>query len=97
VRRDESRKLAEAIQDELVRSLRETNPTLKNRTVKTAPFAVLVAADMPAILTEVSCLSNDEEVRLLANPDYRQQIAQALFAGIRFYADTLNQPNEKGS
>jgi len=46
---------------------------------------------MPAILTEVSCLSNKEEAQLLATPEYRQQIAQALFAGIRAYTNTLDQ------
>jgi N-acetylmuramoyl-L-alanine amidase len=96
VKRGESRKLAETVQRELVHFLRKTNPTLENRSVKTAPFLVLVDATMPAILTEVSCLSNPEEARLLANSDYRQQIAQALFTGVRTYATALAQLNKKG-
>jgi N-acetylmuramoyl-L-alanine amidase len=88
-KRGESRRLAEAIQQELVRSLRTVNPQLASRAAKTAPFAVLIGANMPAILTEVSCLSNAEEARLLANPDYRQKIAQALLMGIRSYTDAL--------
>lgn len=94
--RNESRKLAETIQDELYRSLREANPRLKNRGVKTAPFLVLVATEMPAILTEVSCLSNPDEARLLAKPEYRQQVAQALFRGIRTYADVLSRSTTTG-
>jgi N-acetylmuramoyl-L-alanine amidase len=89
VKRGESRKLAEAVQGELVRSLRTVNPTLSHKAAKTAPFIVLVGANMPAILTEVSCLSNDEEAQLLTSPEYRQQIAQALFVGVRSYTDAL--------
>ena len=97
VRRDESHRLAETIQDELFDFLRPINPTLEDRGVKTAPFVVLVATEMPAVLAEVSCLSNQEEARLLASPDYRQDIAQALFQGIRSYANLLNSISGKGS
>src|SRR5262249_37083206 len=91
VKRSESRKLAEAIQGELIRTLHTTNHSSTPHAVKTAPFAVLIGTTMPAILTEVSCLSNKEEAQLLATPEYRQQIAQALFAGIRAYSSTLEQ------
>jgi DICT domain-containing protein len=46
---------------------------------------------MPAILAEVTCLSHPEEARLLATPQYRQDIAQALWQGIRAYAQALNR------
>ncbi len=91
VKRSESRKLAEAIQGELIRTLHPTNRSSAPHAVKTAPFAVLIGTTMPAILTEVSCLSNKEEAQLLATPEYRQQIAQALFAGLRAYSSTLEQ------
>ncbi len=96
VRRDASRQLAGRVQRSLYTSLRRVNPKLKNRGVKTAPFVVLVSTEMPAILAEVSCLSNREEARLLSRPLYRDHIAQALFRGIRGYADDVNQ-TEKGS
>jgi N-acetylmuramoyl-L-alanine amidase len=95
VRTQQSQKLAEAIQASLIDTLREINPALENRGVKTAPFAVLIATEMPAILTEVSCLSNREEVQLLASPAYRQQIAYALFRGIQSYATALEQSQEE--
>lgn len=98
VRRTESRQLASTIQQELTRMLHKVTPTPINRGVKMAPFLVLVATKMPAILAEVSYLSNQEEARLLATPEYRQRIAQALFQGIRTYADTLNpHATKKGS
>lgn len=96
-RRDESRRLAETIHTELYYTLREINPKIDNRGVKMAPFIVLVGTQMPAILVEVSCLSNDDEVRLLTNGDYREKIALALLRGIRQYANSLNGSGKKGS
>ena len=64
-RRDESRALAHTIQSQLFRTLRAENPELENRGVKTAPFAVLIGTQMPAILVEIACLSNEREAALL--------------------------------
>jgi len=94
-RQDESRRLAKAIQAELYGSVRRINPLVEDRGVKTAPFVVLVRTEMPAILVEVSCLSNQEEVKLLTNDNYRENIAQALFRGIHSYADNLKGSEEK--
>lgn len=85
VRQNESRQLAEAVQRNLFHSLKRVNPKLEDRGVKTAPFLVLVATEMPGILAEVSCMSNEEEVRLLRSAEYRAQIAGALHRGIRAY------------
>ena len=86
VRQDKSRRLAEMVQTALWQSLGKINPTIDNRGIKSAPFIVLLSTQMPAILAEVSCLSNDEEARLLARPLYRQYIAVALANGLRAYA-----------
>ena len=88
-RREESQALAQRLNGELYRSLREVNPALENRGVKTAPFAVLVGTEMPAILVEVSCLSNEVDVDLLTTADYRDRVAQALLRGIQSYANGL--------
>jgi N-acetylmuramoyl-L-alanine amidase len=53
---------------------------------------VLVTTEMPAILAEVSCLSNENEAALLATEEYRQGIAEALRAGIDAYTAKLAQP-----
>lgn len=89
VRQDKSRALAEVVQASLFRSLGKVNPGIENRGVKAAPFIVLLATEMPAILAEVSCLSNEDEAGLLTKPLYRQYIAEALAAGIRSYADAV--------
>jgi N-acetylmuramoyl-L-alanine amidase len=99
VRKDNSRKLAEVVQSSLYHSLRKVNPGLEDRGVKAAPFIVLLTTEMPAILAEVSCLSNDQEADLLSKPLYRQYIAEALAAGVRSYAETVEgkPQGEKGT
>jgi N-acetylmuramoyl-L-alanine amidase len=96
-RREESRRLARSVQTELYRSLRQNNPQVEDRGVKMAPFVVLVGTEMPAILAEISCLSNDEEVKLLTDSDYKEKIALALFKGIQSYTNRLNGPDRKGN
>jgi N-acetylmuramoyl-L-alanine amidase len=86
-RRDESKRLAQSVQDAIVRRLRKNDPALNDRGVKSAPFVVLVATEMPAILAEVSCLSNPEEAERLGQEDYRQTIAEALVTGIQSFTD----------
>ena len=92
VRQDESRRLAGSVQRQLLASLLDVNPSLQDRGVKTAPFVVLVSTEMPAVLVEVSCLSNRDEAALLAKPFYRQYIAEALAAGVGTYAESLGGP-----
>lgn len=96
-RRHESHLLAKAVNANLFQSLKTVNPELENRGVKMAPFVVLLGTQMPAILVEVSALSNEEEVNLLTNGDYREKIALALYNGIHAYAKSLNGAARKGS
>ena len=96
-RRDESLQLATTVQQELYAGLRVSDPGLENWGVKRAPFVVLVATDMPAILAEVGCLSNDREAAMLSRADYRQKIAEALFQGIQAYAGAAEAPQKKGT
>lgn len=97
VRRDESQRLAGAVQNQLFNGLRSVDPGLENWGVKRAPFIVLVATEMPAILAEVGCLSNDREAEMLRSGAYREQIAQALFHGINAYASANDAPQRKGT
>src|SRR5262245_5624247 len=96
-RREESHRLAKAINSELYHSLSLINPELENRGVKMAPFAVLIGTQMPAVLAEVSCLSNEDDVKLLTNADYLEKIAQALLRGIVSYANNLNGSDRKST
>ncbi len=96
-RRDESRQLAARVQQHLYGQLRNDDPGLENWGVKRAPFVVLVATDMPAILAEVGCISNRGEAAMLARADYRQKIAEALYLGIHAYAGAAETPQKKGT
>lgn len=96
-RRDESHALARSMQRQLFGSLKTVNPALENRGVKTAPFVVLIGTQMPAILVEICCLSNDEEVKLLTKTDYREKIAEALRMGVYAYSKNLNVAYKKGN
>ncbi len=92
VRRDESVVLADGLQQALFRTLKQDNRSIVSRGVMRAPFVVLVATDMPAVLAEVACLSNNREARLLAQPSYRQRIAEALLEGIESYSQHVTPP-----
>jgi N-acetylmuramoyl-L-alanine amidase len=94
-RRDESHELATAVQQQLFTSLRTDDPGLENWGVKRAPFIVLASTDMPAVLAEVGCISNEKESAMLRRPEYRQKIAAALFAGIRAYAGAPAKGHEQ--
>jgi N-acetylmuramoyl-L-alanine amidase len=87
---DESKEFAEKIQASLRKNLASGKARKFDRGVKKAPFVVLIGADMPAILAEISFLSNPEEEKRLKTEKHRQQIAEALYEGVANYADTLS-------
>ncbi len=91
LRQQESRRLAAAVQRRLVETVREVSHEVRDRGVRSAPFLVLVETEMPAILAEVASLSSPEEARLLAQADYRDRLARALFDGIRTYSLATEQ------
>ncbi len=95
-RQEESRRLAESVQRSLYESLRQVDDSVRDRGVKSAPFGVLTRTDMPAILAEVSSVSNEIEARLLMTPIYRQYLAESLFRGIESYSHSLSQAYEVG-
>ena len=51
---------------------------------------VLIGANMPSILAEISFVSNPSDERLLRKPEYRDKIADALYRGIQKYASSLS-------
>lgn len=97
VRRDESRRLAEAVHRNLRWHVGQVAPEVTDRGVKTAPFVVLVGTEMPAVLVEVSALSHEEDARLLKLAAYRQYIALALYSGIRAYSEGLRERDDQTS
>jgi N-acetylmuramoyl-L-alanine amidase len=87
---EESKELAGDIQGTLTERLRLVSRQEKNRGVKKAPFIVLIGANMPSVLSEISFVSNPNDERLLRNAQQRQRIADGLYHGIATYLDNLN-------
>jgi len=87
---DESRELAEDVDDSLYGGLAKGNGGLKNRGVKKAPFVVLIGANMPSILAEISFVTNPTDAEELRRPEYRERVAESLYAGVARYAKTIN-------
>jgi len=88
---DESRDLARLVQESLFSQARKADRRARNLGVKQAPFVVLVGAQMPSILAEISFLTNQLDADLLATEKFRQQIAEALLAGITRYQQALKK------
>jgi len=86
---DESRDFAGMVQEALVTRLRRSNQSLANRGVKKAPFVVLIGAEMPSVLAEVSFLTNKGDLQLLKTAAYKQRIAEALHAAVMRYRRSL--------
>jgi N-acetylmuramoyl-L-alanine amidase len=87
---EESKEFAQTIQKAMSGTLLKSQPQARNRGVKQAPFIVLIGANMPSILSEVSFVSNPADEKLLRSTSYRQKIAEALLSGINNYSQTLS-------
>lgn len=81
----ESKELALSIQKSLFVNSRKNKGDVYDFGVKRAPFVVLLGVDVPAILAEVSCLSNSKEELELNTEKHRDNIARYLEAGILDY------------
>jgi N-acetylmuramoyl-L-alanine amidase len=87
---EESREFAGDVQQSLHSSLALKSPAIRNRGVKKAPFIVLIGANMPSILAEISFVSNPTDERRLETAEYRRRIAESLYRGIAKYVNGLS-------
>jgi N-acetylmuramoyl-L-alanine amidase len=87
---EESREFAWDVQESLHSGLAAKSPAIRDRGVKKAPFIVLIGANMPSILAEISFVSNPTDERRLSTGEYRQRIAESLYRGIAKYANGLS-------
>ena len=86
---DESREFASDVQESLHSGLATKSAGIHDRGVKKAPFVVLIGANMPSILAEISFISNPGDEKRLKGPEYRQRIAESLYRGISRYVNGL--------
>jgi N-acetylmuramoyl-L-alanine amidase len=87
---DESKELATDVDTSLFAGLTKGNAGLKDRGVKKAPFVVLIGANMPSILAEISFVTNPEDAEQLERPEYRERVAESLYGGVARYAAGIN-------
>lgn len=88
---EESRRLAQCVQSELVDS---TNAN--DRGVKHAPFVVLTGTKVPAVLVEVGFLSHRAEAQKLTKKAYKRNIAEAIAKGIDQYVSSSSVTAARG-
>jgi N-acetylmuramoyl-L-alanine amidase len=85
----ESRDFASMIQSSLHSQLQKSDSSVRNLGVKQAPFMVLLGATMPSVLAEISFITNRQDATMLKTEKYRQRIAEALYAGVLRYQQSL--------
>ena len=84
----ESWKLAEVIHNNICLNMRRKYWGIKDLGVKRAPFYVLLGADMPAVLLEVSFISNPLEEKRLRSNRYLDDLSYSIYKGIKQYLQT---------
>ena len=80
---EESREFATDVQESLYGGLEKGNAGLKDRGVKKAPFVVLIGANMPSILAEISFVTNPRDARQLGSRSTGERVAESLYQGRR--------------
>lgn len=88
---DESRDFAGIIQKSAISGLSPSFKGVLDRGVHTAPFYVLIGANMPSVLTEVGFISHPQEEVWLKSSAYQDTLAESLLEGVRSYLTQLNQ------
>ena len=86
---DESRHLAQDIQRLAQFRFKRRQFETKDNGIKSAPFLVLLGAQMPAVLVEIGYCTNKEEATRLLTSKYRMTLAEGLAEGILAYKDRL--------
>ena len=87
---EESREFAGDVQESLYGGLALNNAGVRNRGIKKAPFIVLIGANMPSILAEISFVSNPTDERKMETSEHRQRIAESLYRGVSKYVNGLS-------
>jgi N-acetylmuramoyl-L-alanine amidase len=88
---DESRDFATSIHESMIARVKAGQSGIQDRGVRTAPFYVLIGANMPSVLAEISFVSNPDDEHILRSPEQREKIAESLFGGIKAYLEGLNR------
>ena len=90
-RQEESRKLAGDIQRLSIFRLKKRGFVVKNNGARSAPFHVLLGANMPAVLVELGYCTNPAEAGRLLQAKYRLALAEGIAEGILAYKNRLQK------
>jgi N-acetylmuramoyl-L-alanine amidase len=82
--------LAESVQKNVFHEVSSKYPGAEDHGVKKAPFWVLTGATMPAVLVELSFLSNAQEEKRLSSPAYQKTLAKGIAMGIKNYQSKID-------
>jgi N-acetylmuramoyl-L-alanine amidase len=88
---EESQDFAQQVQREVFSRVSKASGAQRDRGIKKAPFVVLIGANMPSVLAEISFLTNPRDEHLLKRSEYREKIAYALYEGILGYLKNLGE------
>ena len=94
---EESHDFARQVQREVYTRVTKVSGAQRDRGIKKAPFVVLIGANMPSVLAEISFLTNPRDERLLKRSDYREKIAYALYEGILGYVKNLGEVRDRAA
>lgn len=86
---NESSKLARMVQGSLLDILSDKGDRPVDRGVKQAPFYVLIGAQMPSILVEMSFITNREEARRLTKDKFQKTVAASIAEGVKKYSEVI--------
>lgn len=87
----EAHRLGECLQRHLIGAL-----GLRDRGVKLRPdLIVLNSTKMPAALAEIAFISNANEKLMLARPEFKQRVAEAIFKGLQEYLGGVTVDREE--
>jgi len=84
----QSKSLAIVMQDTLVSHL-----LTKDYGVHQARFCVIRETQIPAVLVELLFIDNEQEEKLLAQPEFRQRAAEGVCEALRRYLEGTNTPS----
>ena len=96
IKEQESVTLAAAIQESLFSNIKKYDEHIGNAGIKHAPFVVLLGADAPSVLVEISCISNKQTEAELNQVTYRDAVTSFLAEGIIHYLSGRDLHLSKG-
>ncbi len=87
---DDSRRLAKAVQSNVVARTRKKYSKVKDLGLKHALFYVLIGVRMPSVLVESAFISNRREEKRLRSNAYLDTLSDGIVRGVRSFVETQN-------